>query len=355
LAVPVTSVSIRASRILAPTASFRFFPHQTNCVRCVIAAIAGFDRMNHLSIAELIHLVERHGYALLFFWVLAEQGALPIPSIPLLVAVGALIRVGRLNAASAMACCLAAALAADSVWFHFGRTRGKGVLRLICRVSLEPDSCVRVTENAFLKHGLNTLLIAKFVPGLNAVAAPLAGDSGAGVTRFLVTDSLGIIIWSGAYLSVGYLFSDQVEDALGYAQRLGSGVLVLIVGLLGAWILWKFIQRHRFLKKLEVARITPEELRSRIDAGEDLYIVDLRSALDDHSPAVPGAIRLSIEELPNNSKQIPRGREIILYCSCPNEASSARTALRLRSLGITQVRPLLGGAEAWDRMIQLRG
>jgi membrane protein DedA with SNARE-associated domain len=271
--------------------------------------------MNHLSITELIHVVERHGYALLFCWVLAEQGALPIPSLPLLVAVGALIRTGSLHAGAAMACCLAGALAADIVWFHFGRTRGRRVLRFICRVSLEPDSCVRQTENAFLKHGLNTLLIAKFVPGLNAVAAPLTGDSRVGIIRFLVFDSLGIVMWSGAYFSIGYLFSDQVEKALGYAQQLGSGVLILLVGLFAAWILLKYLQRRRFLKKLGVARITPEELRVRMDAGEDLYIVDLRATLDNDSPSVPGAIRLSTEDLTSNSKQIPRDREIILYCS----------------------------------------
>ena len=141
--------------------------------------------MRHLSIRELIHLVERHGYALLFFWVLAEQGTLPFPSAPLLVAVGALVRTGNLHALPAMACCLASALAADIVWFCFGRARGKRVLRFISRVSLEPDSCVRQTEKAFIKYGLNTLLMDKFVPGLHAVAAPLAGDSGVGVVRFL--------------------------------------------------------------------------------------------------------------------------------------------------------------------------
>src|SRR5580704_3789276 len=117
--------------------------------------------MSHLSITELIHLVERHGYALLFFWVLAEQGALPVPSAPLLVAVGVLIRTGGLHPAKVMACCLAGAVAADIVWFYFGRTRGRRVLRFICRVSLEPDSCVRQTENVFIKYGLDTLFFAK--------------------------------------------------------------------------------------------------------------------------------------------------------------------------------------------------
>jgi membrane protein DedA with SNARE-associated domain len=277
--------------------------------------VAESDQMGHLTIKELIHLVERHGYALLFFWVLAEQAALPIPSAPLLVAVGALIRTGSLYALPAMACCLAGALTADIVWFSFGRTRGKRVLRFICRVSLEPDSCVRQTENAFMKYGLNTLLIAKFVPGLNTVAAPLAGDSGVRVARYLALDSLGIVMWSGAYLTVGYLFSDQIEDALGYAQRLGSRVLILLAGLFAAWIVWKFIQRRRFLRKLKVARITPEELRDRMGAGEDLYIVDLRTTLDNDWPPIPGAIRLSMENLTSNSTQIPRDREIILYCT----------------------------------------
>jgi len=298
--------------------------------------------------------VERYGYALLFLWVLAEQGAVPIPSAPLLVAVGAVIRTGKLHAAAAIACCVAGALIADSVWFHFGRRRGKRVLRFFCRVSLEPDSCVRRTENAFLKYGPNTLLIAKFVPGLNAVSAPLAGDSGVGVIRFLVTDGLGIALWSAAYMAVGYLFSDQLELALDYVQRWGSGFAVLVICLFAAWILWKFIQRRRFLNSLVAARITPEELRERMDAGEDLYIVDLRSKLEKDMRSIPGALRFSMEELLANSQDIPRDREVIIFCSCPNEASSARVALLLKSRGIVRVRPLRGGVDAWERMMQLR-
>ena len=266
------------------------------------------------GIAEAIHFVERYGYALLFFWVLAEQGALPIPSVPLLIAVGALVRSGDLQAAAAIACAVAGALAADSVWFGFGRRRGKRVLRFLCRVSLEPDSCVRQTESAFLKYGLKTLLIAKFIPGLNAVAAPLAGDSGVGMIRFLAVDAVGVALWSGTYMAVGYLFSGQLEMALAYVQRMGSGLVILVAGLFAAWILWKFIQRRRFLRQLAVARITPEELRDRMDAGEDLYIVDLRSKLEE-AASIPGAIRLSAEDLTADSKQIPRDREIILFCS----------------------------------------
>jgi membrane protein DedA with SNARE-associated domain len=271
--------------------------------------------MSNVEIADTIRFVERHGYALLFFWVLAEQGALPLPSLPLLVATGALAHLGRMNVAAALACCVAGALTADSVWFYFGRHRGKRVLRFLCRVSLSPDSCVRTTESAFIKYGLKTLLIAKFVPGLNTVAAPLAGDSGVHVARFLAIDMLGIMAWCGSYIGAGYVFADQLELVFSYIERLGSGLIILLFGLLGGWIFWKFVQRRRFLKQLKVARITPEELRGRIDAGETLYIVDLRSPLHADSSSVPGAVRFSAEELTTKSSQIPRGREIILFCS----------------------------------------
>jgi len=271
--------------------------------------------MSSIEITQAIHFVERDGYALLFFWVLAEQLAIPIPSVPLLVATGAFVHLGRLNAVVAIACCVAGALAADSVWFHFGRSRGKRVLRFLCRISLEPDSCVRKTENAFLKHGLNTLLIAKFIPGLNAVAAPLAGDAGMSAFRFLSVDALGTVIWSGVYIGVGYVFSSQLELALIYLQRMGSGFVLLVAILAAAWILSKFIQRRRFLNQLEVDRIMPEELFNRTAAGENPYIVDLRSSLENAANAVPGAIRLSVEDLAANSKDIPRDREIILICS----------------------------------------
>jgi membrane protein DedA with SNARE-associated domain len=271
--------------------------------------------MSDIGITHAIHFVERYGYALLFFWVLGEQGALPIPSAPLLVAVGALIRTDRMSAVGALACCLAGSLIADSVWFYFGRRRGKSVLRFLCRVSLSPDSCVRQTENAFHKYGVKTLLIAKFIPGLNAVAAPLAGDSGLGVARFLAFDALGILFWSGAYIAAGYLFADQLELTLSYIQRLGSGLSILIAALFAAWILWKFVQRRRFLKQLEIARITPQELRDRMDAGDDLYIVDMRGALENDAASIPGAVRLSSEDLTANPHQIPRDRDIILFCS----------------------------------------
>ncbi|MBV6431996.1 MAG: hypothetical protein IANPNBLG_02130 [Bryobacteraceae bacterium] len=264
---------------------------------------------------EILGFVANHGYLVLFLWVLAEQGAFPIPSAPLLLAAGALIRSELLHPVAAVASCVAAALLVDSAWFYIGRLRGRRVLRLLCRLSIEPDSCVRQTENAFLRHGLKSLLISKFVPGLNAVAAPMAGNSGVGIWRFLAYDSLGTAIWSASYMSAGYLLSSQLDEAAEYASRTGSGLLLLVLGFFGAWIGWKILRRRAFLRKIEVARISPEELRRRLEAGEDLFIVDLRGESAEGISGIPGALRLPPAELLSRRREIPEDREIILFCS----------------------------------------
>jgi membrane protein DedA with SNARE-associated domain len=267
------------------------------------------------ALTETIRFVERHGYALLFGWVLAEQGAIPLPSIPLLLAAGSLARGGRLQFGLALAACVGAALVADMLWFELGRRRGTRVLRWLCRVSLEPDSCVRITENTFSKYGLRALLVSKFVPGLNAVAAPLAGNSGSPVGQFLFYDLTGAAIWSGTYLALGYIFSEQLETVLTYASGMGSGLLLLVVALFALWIGWKFLQRRRFLRNLNVARITPAELRGLLDSGQEPYIVDLRGSIDDDPSPIPHSVRLSIEDLSAGRHKIPRSHEIILFCT----------------------------------------
>jgi membrane protein DedA with SNARE-associated domain len=267
------------------------------------------------ALAETIHFVERHGYAVLFCWVLAEQGVFPLPSIPLLLAAGSLARSGSLQFGAALASCVAAALIADSLWFQLGRRRGTRVLRWLCRVSLEPDSCVRITENTFAKYGMRSLLVSKFVPGLNAVAAPLAGNSDASGWEFFLYDIAGTALWSGTYLALGYVFSQQLETVLAYASGMGSGLLLLAGALFGVWIAWKFLQRRRFLRNLNVARITPAELRHLLDSGREPYIVDLRGSIDDDPSPIPHTVRLSIEDLSAGRHKIPREHEIILFCT----------------------------------------
>ena len=265
--------------------------------------------------SHIIQFLIRHGYLLLFFWLLAEQAALPLPSIPLLLACGALARAGKMDPRLVVFYGLLACLLADNVWFQLGKRRGAGILRFICRIALEPDSCVRQTENAFTKYGMRSLLVAKFIPGLNALAAPLAGRSGANLGRFLLFDSLGSLLWLAVFTGIGYAFSDQLETIADYAMRMGSGFILLMVGLLAAWIAWKYIQRRRFLRKLVIARITAEELRDRLEAGEDMLVVDVRGHRPHDPNPIPGAIFIPVEELTNRHEEIPRDRDLILVCT----------------------------------------
>ena len=182
-------------------------------------------------------------------------------------------------------------------------------------MSIEPDSCVRRTENVFVRYGLRSLLLSKFIPGLNVVAAPLAGVSGAGLGRFLLFDSLGVLIWIGTYLSVGYLFSDQVEDAASYAVRLGSGFFFIAVCGLAAWIAWKVVQRRRFVKSVNVERISGEELHAMLNAGSEVTVVDIRSNFVREADLMPGILRIPAEDLPARHEEIPRDREIVLFCT----------------------------------------
>jgi membrane protein DedA with SNARE-associated domain len=264
---------------------------------------------------DTIQFVVRHGYLLLFFWLLAEQAALPIPSVPLLLVSGALARTGQLNLLLVVIYALAACLIADNVWFQVGRRYSAKALQFICKMSLEPDSCVRRTENVFVKYGIRSLLLSKFIPGLNVVAAPLAGGSGANFGRFLLFDSLGALIWITFYVLVGYVFGDQLELAVGYALRMGSGFVIITICIFAVWIAWKILQRRRFLKSVNVARISAEELHAMLSAGSDVTIVDVRSNLTRDVNLIPGALRIPTEDLATRHEEIPRDREIVLFCT----------------------------------------
>jgi membrane protein DedA with SNARE-associated domain len=266
---------------------------------------------------ESIQFLTRHGYAVLVVWVFAEQIGLPVPSLPILLAAGALAGAGKLSYGAVVALAVVAAMSSDVIWYQIGRRRGIKVLQLLCRISLEPDSCVRNTENAFAKHGVRSLLVAKFIPGLNTAAAPMAGIVGMVFGRFLLFDAMGATLWAGSISGMGYYFSNQLERIAAQAERLGIGLLLLIIGGFAGFIAWKFAKRQRFLRDLRMARITPEELREKIRAGEEVIIVDLRQSLSFAADpeTIPGAQHFDPKELEQHHEKIPRDREVILYCT----------------------------------------
>jgi membrane protein DedA with SNARE-associated domain len=266
---------------------------------------------------DTLQFLVKHGYVVLFASVLAQQLGVPIPSTPFIIAAGALAHAGQLSFSVALVVGCCAAIMADVVWFEIGRLRGARVLQLLCRISLEPDYCVRRTENTFARYGAKTLIVGKLVPGISTIATPMAGVYGLSRSRFLVFDGLGIILWIGAFELLGYLFSDQLEDVVAYASRFGALLFVLLGGGLAAYVGWKYVQRRRFLRSLRVARITPAELRAELEAGADLVIVDLRHMMDDEAEPrmLPGALRLPAEELEQRGAELPRNQPLVLYCS----------------------------------------
>ena len=267
----------------------------------------------HRTVEFLLH----HGYTLLLSWVFAEQIGLPLPSMPLLLAAGALAGTGHLSLFASLLYAVLAAVAADSIWYGLGRRKGIKVLQLLCKISLEPDSCVRRTEGVFAKRGARSLLLAKFVPGLSTVAPPLAGVFHMRVGRFLLYDAVGTILWAGTFLGLGFAFSGEIERIAEHLEHLGSGLLVLVLGALAAYIGYKFLARQRFLRELRIARITADELKRKLDAGEELVIVDLRHSMDFEAEpeTIPGAFRMDAKELEENNDRLPRDREVILYCT----------------------------------------
>jgi len=268
-------------------------------------------------VQQTLQFVAEHGYAFLFLFVFAEQVGLPIPAIPVLLAGGALARIGDVDLTVAIVVCVIASLISDVLWYELGRAKGTRVMKLICRISLEPDSCVRQTEQLFSRLGARGLLIAKFVPGLNTAAPPMAGVFHMSRTRFLLFDTIGATIWAGSFIFLGWIFGNQIERVVEVASTFGTGFAAVLFGGLAIWIARKYAQRQKFIRDLHVSRISAAELRRKLEAGDDLTVVDLRHSYDFASDPVtiPGAIHLPVEEFKERSGEIPQGKEIILYCT----------------------------------------
>jgi membrane protein DedA with SNARE-associated domain len=266
---------------------------------------------------DILQFVLHYGYALLFLWVLIEQGGLPIPAAPLLLAAGALAAQGRMLFALAVVIPAVGSLFADTFWYFFGKRRGGVVLNLLCRIALEPDSCVRRTESTFSKFGPRTLLICKFVPGLNTAAPTLAGMVGVDLPRFLLFDFLGALLWTSAFAGLGFIFGKQLDRANLYAQRFGGYILILYGTMVVAYVLYRWLDRERFLKQVKGDRITPDELKHKLESGEPIVIVDLRHPLDVLSDprTLPGALQISPEDLESRNSEITRDGEIVLFCT----------------------------------------
>jgi membrane protein DedA with SNARE-associated domain/rhodanese-related sulfurtransferase len=299
-----------------------------------------------------INLLSSYGYLVLFVWILVEQFGIPLPATPALLAAGALSAQHEISFWFALLAGLAGSLIADSAWFFIGRMYGQQVLGVLCKLSCEPAVCVRRTRQAFDRNRAATLLVAKFVPGLGTLASPMAAQNGLSFGFFLLFDGLGSVLWLGSLLAAGRFFGDVLRRDPRLLDWLGrfSGLL-LAFGILG-FILLRLVRRHMVVKHMFAGRVEPETLKRQLDAGEEVFIVDLRHPLEllPDPFTLPGAVHFSPEALAVHSHEIPRDRDVVLYCTCPSEATAARTAMTLRRLGIERVRPLRGGYGEWKRL-----
>ncbi len=267
---------------------------------------------------EIIARLIEYGLLLVFANVFLEQIGMPIPALPTLVVAGALTARSHRDLTALLVVALIASVLADTIWFQLGRWQGHRVLRTVCRLSLSPDSCVRGTEDLFERAGMPSLLYAKFIPGYSTIAPPLAGAMGKTAGSFIFWDSLGSLLWIGVGVTAGIVFHRAIDRALAYLETLGywaAGVVGLALLLV---VLVKWWQRRRVRKLLQqLSRISVDELKSLLGTDRSPVIVDVRNrSAPLHDPRrIPGAVRMTLDQVGERLRELPHDREIVLYCT----------------------------------------
>lgn len=298
--------------------------------------------------AQLSHLIHVYGVLIVFGTVLLEQIGLPIPAFPVLIIAGALAVDGGANWPLYLAASVLACLISDYFWYRAGRHYGKRVLRLLCKISLSPDSCVSQTEDNFSRWGAKSLVVAKFIPGFNTIAPPLAGAMGVPTPNFVWLSVAGGLLWSGVGMGLGAWFHDSVDDVIAWFETLGSTALMVVGAVLALFVLLKYIERKRNLGAAKLPRITIDELKDLLEAGHDPLIVDARSLTARQlEQGIPGA-QVYGDARDRLLATLDRDRHIVVYCSCPNDVSAAQVAKEFLANGFHRARPLHGGLDAWN-------
>ena len=306
----------------------------------------------------LIDLLIQHDFLLVFLVTLAARIGAPVPAAPLLVVAGGLAAAGRLSALSLVVAAVLANVLGDAIWFIAGRSYGHRVLRLLCRVSLSPDVCVRQSESLIARWGGSSLLAAKFLPGISVVAAPMAGALGMGWRRFIAYDAVAGLVWTACFLGLGLIFSDQIQDVLDFLSNAGIFAVAAIVAVL-ALLIGNRWRRRRQMAKLqgEVERISVEDAAALCEQDMAPLFIDVRSdpgrAADPRT--LPGALNIPLTRLPEYAAQLPDDRLLVLYCNCPNEVSAIQGAHELLKRGHPRVLALDGGLDGWHALQRRQG
>jgi membrane protein DedA with SNARE-associated domain/rhodanese-related sulfurtransferase len=297
----------------------------------------------------LVHIT----YPILFVAVLARQLCLPVPAILFLLSAGALAGSGKLTISGILIAAVAGCVLADYVWFQAGRIGGKRVLRLLCTLTADPSYCIRRGQTNFQKRGVKLLVVAKFVPGLDGITPPLAGMFGTPTTTFLLYDAIGASLWAGAYIGCGFLFAEELDKVTRNISSFANAVILILGVPLLVFFVWKLMVLVRMIRLLRPFRLAPEQLKSRLDAGEKIAIIDLLRFEEDPEdvPGIPGAIRLDPLEIRRRKQiHVPDDVTLVICCRSRDSFVSARVAVAMRKHGIRRVQILDGGLEAWKAL-----
>lgn len=264
-----------------------------------------------------MELLDKYGYSLVFAVALCEQLGFPVPIAPLLLLAGAIAASGKLSFLLLTIVGVVAALIGDIVWFYLGRTKGRSVLKSLCHLSLSPETCVKKTEDSFLKYGMNSLLFSKFVPGLNTIAPPMAGLVKARFHAFLWRDLIGALLYIAGFLALGYYFEKEIFQVTDLFEQLGKTFFWILISGLGLYVLMKYVKLKLLQRLLYKERITVHELKERMDAGEDFTIVDIRAnlRLEPDGGTIPGALRIPPAEIDRHMHLLDQSKWIVMYCT----------------------------------------
>ena len=266
---------------------------------------------------ELRQLLSQHGLSLVFLNVLLAQLGLPLPAVPMLIVAGALVAEGTLHVVPLAIVVVVASLLGDVPWYLAGKRYGYRVLRTLCRISVEPDSCVKQTENIFTRWGPPSLVLAKYIPGFSTMAPPLAGTMRLGLAPFIAYSAAAALLWAAAPVTAGFFFAREVEWVLERISAMGTGALLILALVVAAYIAVKMIERHLLVRFLRMVRISASELRQMIDSGAEPVILDARSPLarDAEPRRIAGAVTVDEDELEAFAGRVPPDRDVVIYCS----------------------------------------
>lgn len=300
----------------------------------------------------LAELMQQQSTLFVFVNVFLQQLGLPVPSVPTMILVASQAN-GLTGLLAILTVAVIGSLLADWIWYQAGRMFGYRVLSLLCKMSINPSSCVNQTEARFTKWGVWSLVLGKFIPGFSTVAPPVAGALGMPRSSFFIASAIGAGLWAGLALCAGFLFKAQIDLLLGWLIAHGIQVAVIFASLIVMVIGWKFWKKFRFEQMSSMRHVSMEEMQQALISKTPPHIIDLRSpTLIAETGRIQDAHVTAYDNITESLTQVDKSYPIITICACPEDAGAVHVAQQLQALGYQNAFPLAGGFETWQQMAQ---